>query len=269
MTAETTLSEYELQRLEKIKRNEQRLAELGLDKAKQNLKRSASKTPTRKKKKLTAAANADSPPQRSSRRLKRQPVLYEPLMDDDIIRKIDSSGSKKKQIARTSTSKFRCEIPMDLKSSPLSEKEKELITKKMEEDFLGKFEVGRSIKLVAFVVRVGVTFHPLSHTCCPSILFQDYLTEVDEISEQNRRNVMRQVKKLHMGEGITYESKAYGWPDGCYFMKGKEIGPTDDIIHLMEIAQTCEDDWGQDHGNGWLLRHPLKKLYMFQQYHLR
>jgi len=237
MTAETTLSEYELQRLEKIKRNEQRLAELGLDKAKQNLKRSASKTPTRKKKKLTAAANADSPPQRSSRRLKRQPVLYEPLMDDDIIRKIDSSGSKKKQIARTSTSKFRCEIPMDLKSSPLSEKEKELITKKMEEDFLGKFE--------------------------------DYLTEVDELSEQNRRNVMRQVKKLHMGEGITYESKAYGWPDGCYFMKGKEIGPTDDIIHLMEIAQTCEDDWGQDHGNGWLLRHPLKKLYMFQQYHLR
>ena len=71
-----------------------------------------------------------------------------------------------------------------------------------------------------------------------------------------------------MGEGITYESKAYGWPEGCYFMKGKVIGPTDDILHLMEIAQTCEDDWGQDHGNGWLLRHPLKKLYMFQQYHL-
>ena len=56
---------------------------------------------------------------------------------------------------------------------------------------------------------------------------------------------------------------------GCYFMKGKKIGPTDDIIHLMGIAQTCEDDWGQDRGNGWLLRHPLKKLYMFQQYCLR
>jgi hypothetical protein len=144
MTAETTLSEYELQRLEKIKRNEKRLAELGLDTAKQNLKRSASyKTPTRKKKKTTAAANVNSEPQRSSRRLKRQPVLYEPLMDDDLIRKIDSSNSKEKKIERTSTSKFRCEIPMDLKSSPLSEKEKDLITKKMEEDFLGKFEVGR------------------------------------------------------------------------------------------------------------------------------
>jgi len=232
----TVLSEYELQRLEKIKRNEKRLAELGLDKVKQNLKRSATaaKTPSRKKKNRAAATTVT--PQRSSRRLKRQPVLYEPLLDDEIIRKIDSPSSKKKKVARTTTSKFRCEIPMDLKSSPLSEKEKNLITKKLEEDFLGKFE--------------------------------DYLTEVDELSHQNRRNVVRQVTKLHTGEGITYESKAYGWPEGCYFMKGKVIGPTDDILHLMQIAQTCEDDWGQDHGNGWLLRHPLKKLYMFQQYYL-
>ena len=139
----TNLSDYELQRLEKIKRNEKRLAELGLDKAKQNLKRSATagKIQSRKKKKRAAAAKVASPPQRSSRRLKRQPVLFEPLMDDEIIRKIDSSSSsKKKKVARTT--KFRCEIPMDLKRSPLSEKEKDLINKKMEEDFLGKFEVG-------------------------------------------------------------------------------------------------------------------------------
>ena len=126
-------------------------------------------------------------------------------------------------------------------------------------------------------------------------ILKDYLTSVDELSHQNRRNVLRQITKLHTGEGITYESKAYGWqegkflfllvlclvlncialnqiefvPLGCYFMKGKKIGPTDDIIHLMGIAQTCEDDWGQDRGNGWLLRHPLKKLYTFQQYCLR
>ncbi len=137
----TDLSEYELQRLEKIKRNEKRLAELGLDKTKQNLNRSAAaaKTPSRKRKKRAATATAT--PQRSSRRLKRQPVLYEPLIDDEIIRKVDSPNSKKKKVARTSTSKFRCEIPMDLKSSPLSEKEKKLINEKMEEDFLGKFEV--------------------------------------------------------------------------------------------------------------------------------
>lgn len=241
MAVETnTLSEYELQRLEKIKRNEKRLAELGLDNAKKNLKQSASAAKRTPKKKRTAAAtrrHVTLSPQRTSRRLKRQPVLYEPLMDDDLIRQIDSSYSKKKKKVAAAKAKFKVDIPMDLKSSPLSEKEKALITKRMEDDFLGKFE--------------------------------DYLTEVDELSHQNRRNVMKQVTKLHMGEGITYESRAYGWPEGCYFLKGKKIGPTDDILHLMEIGIQCEDDWGQDHGNGWLLRHPLKKLYMFQQYYLR
>lgn len=237
-TNTTTLSEYELQRLEKIKRNEKRLAELGLDNAKKNLKQSASAAKRTPKKRTAAASRRHVTPstQRTSRRLKRQPVLYEPLMDDDLIRQIDSGYKKKKKVAATK-SKFKVDIPMDLKSSPLSEKEKALITKRMEDDFLGKFE--------------------------------DYLTNVDELSHQNRRNVMKQVTKLSLGEGITYESRAYGWPDGCYFMKGKKIGPTDDILHLMEIGIQCEDDWGQDHGNGWLLRHPLKKLYMFQQYYLR
>jgi len=34
----------------------------------------------------------------------------------------------------------------------------------------------------------------------------------------------------------------------------------------MEEAQQCENDWGEDRGHGWLLRHPLKKLLLFQQY---
>jgi hypothetical protein len=161
MAAETTLSEYELQRLEKIKRNEKRLAELGLESAKRNLKRVAAATKTRTIKKKRAAANVNPTPQRSSRRLKRQPVLYEPLMDDEIISKIDSNSKTKKATARTPrTSKFSCEIPMDLKSSPLSEKEKESITKKMEGDFLGKFEVCCILVVrYLFSVRVnGVIF---------------------------------------------------------------------------------------------------------------
>lgn len=146
------LSEYEQQRLEKIKRNEERLKELGLDKAKDNLKRSAA-APSRKRKKRAAATNITSIPQRSSRRLKRQPVLYEPLMDDEIIRKIDSNFKKQKQ-ARTNKTNFKCDIPMDLKSSPLSEKEKDIITKKMEGDFLGKFEVGYGVVCRCMIKQV-------------------------------------------------------------------------------------------------------------------
>lgn len=101
-----------------------------------------------------------------------------------------------------------------------------------------------------------------------SLQKQDYLIKVDTLSDQNRRSVIRQVTKLATGEGIRYESKAYGWPDGCYFLKNTKVGPADDIPKLMEIGRECEEEWGRDHGNGWLISHPLKKLYMFQQYQL-
>ena len=98
---------------------------------------------------------------------------------------------------------------------------------------------------------------------------QEYLTQVDSISDQNRRNVLRQITKLASGEGIRYESHAYGWPEGCCFLGGVTVGPADDILKLMDIGRECEEKWGRDRGNGWLLSHPLKKLYMFQQYHLQ
>lgn len=102
-----------------------------------------------------------------------------------------------------------------------------------------------------------------------NFFFQDYLTEADQISDQNRRNVLRQITKLATGLGIRYESKAYGWPDDCYFLRGTKVGPTDDILKLMDLGRECEEEWGRDHGNGWLLSHPLKKLYQFQRYHLQ
>jgi len=240
-----TASPYEQARLDKIKRNNDRLASLGLVGAKKRVRSSMSRKQkaqpsTPKKRTLgrtrSASTAASTPsPARTSRRLKRKPVQFEPLMDDDesvrIVRK------KFKEIKRkTKTSGFKCDIP-DSVSSPLTAKEKAVIKKKMEGDFLAKFE--------------------------------DYVTEVDTLSDQNRRNVLRQITKLATGEGIRYESKAYGWPDDCYFIKGTKVGPTDDILKLMDIGRECEDEWGRDHGNGWLLSHPLKKLYMFQQYHLQ
>jgi hypothetical protein len=117
------------------------------------------------------------------------------------------------------------------------------------------------------VIRTTIFSCALSHDD-HSFIAQDYLTDVDPISHDNRRNVLRQITKLATGEGIRYESKAYGWPDNCFFIKGTKVGPTDDIIKLMDIGRECEEEWGKDHGNGWLLSHPLKKLYVFQQYHL-
>ena len=45
-----------------------------------------------------------------------------------------------------------------------------------------------------------------------------------------------------------------------------KITPMSDIVELMIEGQACEDKWGRDHGNGWLIKHPLKKLLLFQQF---
>ena len=42
-----------------------------------------------------------------------------------------------------------------------------------------------------------------------------------------------------------------------------------DFVGLMAKGQECEDKWGRDHGNGWLISHPLKKLLLFQQFVLQ
>lgn len=95
---------------------------------------------------------------------------------------------------------------------------------------------------------------------------QDYLTHVEPLADASRRLFLRQVTKLALGEGIRYRSREYVWPEDCWFLKGTKIGPTDDIMKLTDIARECEEEWGCSHG---ILRYPLKKLYMFQQYYLR
>jgi len=98
--------------------------------------------------------------------------------------------------------------------------------------------------------------------------FEEFLVVHDKISHQNVRNVMRQIGKLVRGEGIRYESPRYGWPENCYFQKSVKICPLTNVVKLISEGRECEDRWGRDHGNGWLINHPLKKLLRFQQFAL-
>jgi hypothetical protein len=110
----------------------------------------------------------------------------------------------------------------------------------------------------------------------------EFLIGVNKISADNCRSVMKRVKQLVLGQGITYESKAYGWEHGQYvgktyvynnseldqfngieypdrwFMKGVKCDLLTDYVELLQHAAWCENTWGVDHGNGWLLNHPLK-----------
>jgi len=148
------LSEYEQARLDKIKRNEARLKSLGLDDAKKRVrdasrkrKSTSTKSPSNKRPRRVSASPTS--PTRSSRRLKKKPVQYEPLMDDDLeiqlARKRFKAIKKQTRVTHTANTNFKCEIPNGVISSPLSKKEKEIIEKKMDGDFLAKFEVSYDI----------------------------------------------------------------------------------------------------------------------------
>ena len=95
-------------------------------------------------------------------------------------------------------------------------------------------------------------------------LFEEFLTDEHPISEDNRRQVMRQAEKLVSGQGVRYDSPTYGWDEGVVFRKGEPVTMSSDIIQVIADARDFEDEHGRDHGNGWLLNHPLRKLLIFQ-----
>ena len=73
---------------------------------------------------------------------------------------------------------------------------------------------------------------------------------------------MRQVEKLCSGAGVTY----HRWPGQIYFCKGERLALSWDMNALYDRAVEYENEYGRDLGNGWLLRHPIKKMKLFQVY---
>jgi len=243
-----TISAYEQLRLDRIKRNHERLKELGLDKY-------VMKRP-KKNKQRTKRLLVERGEERRSKR--RQPSKKDKENDPgngcDFVVMLDynDAGDGEEKVAKqqydrqhyhygndkTDGSKQhfplkrrRTNIPEEYK---LSEKDRASLAGSADSNFMAKF--------------------------------QEFLESQNRISPQNVRNVMRQARKLASGEGIRYESPRYGWEEGCYFQRGVKITPMSDLVELMKEGQECEDRWGRDHGNGWLLSHPLKKLLLFQQF---
>jgi len=82
------------------------------------------------------------------------------------------------------------------------------------------------------------------------------------ISEANARTVIRQVKLLASGSGIPYKH----WPEGIIFAKDNPIDLSSDFVQLFQEADEYESRYGEDKGHGWLLKHPITKLYCYQCY---
>eukprot|EP00526_Cylindrotheca_closterium_P020994 CAMPEP_0113627700 /NCGR_PEP_ID=MMETSP0017_2-20120614/14348_1 /TAXON_ID=2856 /ORGANISM="Cylindrotheca closterium" /LENGTH=211 /DNA_ID=CAMNT_0000537969 /DNA_START=1 /DNA_END=633 /DNA_ORIENTATION=+ /assembly_acc=CAM_ASM_000147 len=198
-------SEYERRRNARIKRNEERLKELGLDKLFAFVKmpkRVSAKKPRAKKRMVEPGQ------ERRSARLQRKP-------EADVNDAVDEGHSmlsydidefivdESKHVSRSRKLKL-----INIEISP---EELKVLEKNIDDNYLDKF--------------------------------REFLQFVDKISEQNEKSVMRQVSKLASGEGVRYDSNKYGWAKGCYFMKGTPVTPMSDIVELLRLAHECENKW--------------------------
>jgi len=83
-------------------------------------------------------------------------------------------------------------------------------------------------------------------------------------SSTNAKSVLRQVKKLVSGQGVSYAH----WPEEKIFYENKPIDlEHTDFSKMLQEAKAYERAYGKDLGNGWLLQHPIKKLLLFQEYY--
>lgn len=83
-------------------------------------------------------------------------------------------------------------------------------------------------------------------------------------SKTNAKSVIRQVKKLTSGKGVDYKHwkrvpKKFG--------EGETINLLSTNFDILyEKADKWELKYGKDKGHGWLLKHPIMKLKLFQAY---
>ena len=99
--------------------------------------------------------------------------------------------------------------------------------------------------------------------------FENWLRTGDDLTkasgDQNVRSVLARVEDLVSGRGVSYRH----WDKS--FNAGKKVTMQTDLCALFAEAQEWDCDradggQGKDLGNGWAIRHPIKKLLLYQSY---
>ena len=88
-----------------------------------------------------------------------------------------------------------------------------------------------------------------------------YLRDVQALSQQNHRSVMRQVEKLSAGLGITY----HRWKSDVYFYKDQKVALDTDFGAMHEEACHFEAEHGKDLGNG-MYHSPIHTCWAIQRF---
>jgi hypothetical protein len=224
-----------------IKANEAFMVEKGLDNASmQRLKqsvRTSKPASASKKRPASAVSNNDRAPRRRSTRTKI------PVVSDN------SESSSSSSIATGDN--------IDSIDKILEQQEKQRQAKKQKQAARSKVTASASaVRQLSEADR-----SKLQHLPAWVESMATYLITEEHLSIPNQRSVMLRVEKLAAGVGVEY--KRWG---NHVFMQGVTVDLSMDFDVIHDRAKEFEDQHGKDLGNGWAIRHPIKKLANFQRY---
>ena len=250
--AETGLCNYELQRLEQIRRNREMLVKLGLEQAASELR--APQQPTKPKKRTPAAETGPPAKRRHSRRIGGEAADVE---DDD-------DGARE----------YAYRDPNDvgaMTDAELSAWCSKLLQEQLDSDWVARMNEDEQHRvrkaadewLVPFTEYTSLNPRPLSRS--------------------NLKSILKQVMKLVSGAGVDHDEKSDHFGAGrpitlgvtselCTSLRAEaqlwmpQKRAPKDVVGLVVGGVVVPDK--PDHGpfdtsNGWLLNHPLKKLQLY------
>ena len=209
----------------KRKRNEEKIQELGL----QNMKKKKLRTPTKLTRVDKSKVGIVTPPARRSARVSKKPVEFVAL---------DANTDYE---ARLLTEK----IERRAKSRSKPTKGKNLKKR--------AFDLGSQI---SDKKRAALEPIPVAEWAAD---MEFYFAEVEDNSASNVQRVMSVVNKLVDGRGVRHPHTHE------FFLKNKVIHLGMDFRQMLDEASEWVYNNGGDRGNGWLIEHPVKKLWIYQQ----
>mmetsp|Transcript_18390 Transcript_18390/g.26130 ORF Transcript_18390/g.26130 Transcript_18390/m.26130 type:complete len:278 (+) Transcript_18390:80-913(+) len=240
-TVTNTSASYGDYCLAKRQRNEKRLREIGLLQAALDLKDQLAAERTKKQPRVRSRYTISEDTDTTSRR----PTTRSAVRKNEGVKLLEESTSKEDQ-------RFVDESPEPIRKRPrMVQRQKEFNPEEHQQ------------KAVLLLSQPGVTTDSLIDEMHDFLLAVPHGRGHKTISQDNARAVIRQVRLLTSGEGITY----HHWKEGVVFAKDRRIDLlSTNFDELLFEAKQFEVDNGKDRGNGWLLQHPITKMQIYQEY---
>lgn len=241
-TVTNTSASYDDYCLAKRQRNEKRLREIGLLQAALDLKDQLAAERTKKQPRVRSRFTFSGEDTAT-----RRPTTRSAVRKNEGVLVLEESTSK-------DDPRLEDESPEPIRKRPrIVQRQKEFNPEEHQQ------------KAVLLLSQPGVTTDSLIDEMHDFLLAVPHGRGHKTISQENARSVIRQVRLLTSGKGITY----HHWNEGVVFAKGRRIDLlSTNFDDLLFEAKQFELDNGKDRGNGWLLQHPITKMQIYQEYRL-